>query len=219
MGIPVPLNQTGFTSFDNLERYIFQNLAAAQNKHQGRPPQIVCESWGAHDVVMDGKLGKEFEFDRRAPVCCKPWSFEEGDRFTVVAFFHPTDQPVGPHAPDGVPEEVNMHVHWLMSYDEHVAGSFYRFGPFGKDMSASQESQYKALRPGHPFKTLQGAERGMLGMLIYVYPLNDERFLFGVFFLICAIGIIVGLKCIPGKKARDTCIKTAKCWPPVAPKM
>lgn len=121
--IPKPLRETGFKDFETLEDFLFQRLADAQKNYTY--PDLVCESHGARAAITDPVSGKSFSYDRRAPVCCKPWQFKAFDEVTIVAFIDKLTQPLGPHDPITIPKSTEMHIHWVMSYDEHRNDSIY----------------------------------------------------------------------------------------------
>lgn len=136
------VRKMGFDDSEAFEKYIFEKLALTQDAYrQNRSwtsqmadwaneaqetPKLVCEAHGARIKVRDAALSKDFWYDRRAPVCCKPWHFHDGDDYTVVSFFNKITEPLGPSSPDKIPEETAMHIHWIMSFAEPDGESRYR---------------------------------------------------------------------------------------------
>jgi len=141
---PRILSEVGFDNFDALREFVLQKLAKAAEKHDAacdkmsgmsarivaecrrKRPKLVCQSWVQNEDFVDPVSQKSFAYDRRAPACCRPWHFKEGDPFTVLAFLDPMKTPPGPWTPDTIPETGNMHIHWVMSYDSLDNQSHYR---------------------------------------------------------------------------------------------
>lgn len=152
--LPVLLRDTGHKDFDSLEAFLYKNLDLAADDHmkgclsagksvkcKRQRPQLVCQSHGNYESILDKASGRDFKYDRRSPSCCRPWDFYEDDVFTVVGFMQGTTQPFGPWAPTTVPKYVPMHVHWVMSFDTHDSLSHYAMGRFttGTDVSSRKE--------------------------------------------------------------------------------
>eukprot|EP00747_Dinoflagellata_sp_TGD_P055775 gnl/TRDRNA2_/TRDRNA2_149723_c2_seq1.p1 gnl/TRDRNA2_/TRDRNA2_149723_c2~~gnl/TRDRNA2_/TRDRNA2_149723_c2_seq1.p1 ORF type:complete len:354 (+),score=63.93 gnl/TRDRNA2_/TRDRNA2_149723_c2_seq1:131-1063(+) len=133
---PLLLDQIDFASNDAVQEFVLTNLASAQrdwdarckgtNACSGKPrPQILCESWVSNEDFIDPASGKVFAYDRRAPACCRDWTFKKGDTYVVVAFMQAMKTPPGPWQPNNTPPVANMHIHWLMTYASEDERSHY----------------------------------------------------------------------------------------------
>jgi hypothetical protein len=215
--VPKPLSETGFKDFNSLEEFMFQKLAAAQKQSNDRVehPHLICESTGAREEIRDPASSKNFFYDRRAPVCCKPWQFEEGDTFTVVGFVSKVTRPITPSAPNHVPDSADMHFHWIMTYDEslEVKDSIYRVGK----------------TDGGIWAFMKNTDYVQSGAVIGVFlqtssPAMDKRAeyvqIFGALMLFI-LGGYIAHKCSPESqsltKQRETVC--ARCCPPCTPRL
>jgi len=85
----------GFSSSMHVRSYVLENLARTREnnkmpelKAEGMvyEPSLKCQGYtGLEYKEIDGQI---FSFDRRAKVCCKPWTFEQGTPWIAVAFFN-----------------------------------------------------------------------------------------------------------------------------------
>jgi len=125
---PLLLEEVGHADFEALQRSLLANLQKAAERWDtscpparkacaDQRPALVCQSWVSNEEFVDPRSGRRFAYDRRAPCCCRPWHFQRGDVFTVVAFMAPMKTPPGPWMPDRTPPTANMHIHWVMTYD------------------------------------------------------------------------------------------------------
>lgn len=205
--IPKPLSQTGFKDFKSVEEFIFQKLASAQKNVDGTRPKLVCESTGARKKIRDPASGKLFHYDRRAPVCCKPWQFTQNDAFTVVAFINKVTEPLGPWEPNVVPKSTDMHIHWVMSYDEHRNASFYRCNTV---VAPAQIAQYQ-----------RSMDKNKLSFLQTSSPSTDKRSEYAQIFgalMVFMLGGYMAHKCSSSSQALTTpAIVCAKCCQPLPP--
>jgi len=123
--IPVRLSETTYSNFNQLQEDIFHNLARSQmtSSDEFGKPHLICEAFPSVESI-DGH-----EYDRRAPTCCKSWSFQRGTTYTVLAFLKRfTNSPES--GMQAIPASLNMHVHWITSYVSTAAArkSHYYFG-------------------------------------------------------------------------------------------
>lgn len=211
--IAKPLSETGFKDFNSLEEFMFLKLAAAQKNAGDNPPHLICESTGARKEIRDPVSGKKFFYDRRAPVCCKPWRFTAGDTFTVVAFMNKVTQPIGPWAPNDVPRSTDMHIHWVMSYAEELQP---------KDSVYRQEEGQFSLD-----SRLAGKIRGATKKVMFVQTSSramDKKAeyiqIFGAL-MVFILGGYIACKCSSESQSLTRRRETvcARCCPPCTPRL
>lgn len=221
--VPVPLSKSGFKDFESIENFLFRHLAAAQADDSEKSPKLVCEAVGARQSFSDPKLHTNFSYDRRASVCCKPWTFEKDDDFTVVAFLDRTTQPVGPSAPDTIPATVDMHIHWVISYEEDQEESLYRFKGA---VNPAQQSYYFGPKYEYAQSLLQLRREEHLGQPangILRTPVEQKKAeyvqIFGAL-LFFILGGYAAHKCSPASRplmGSGSCF--VKCCPPFTPQV
>ncbi len=71
------------------------------------PPRAICQAIKNFELV-DG-----LAYDRREPMCCAEWDFNEGEVFTVVSFGSPVKQFKG----ETIPPTYPGHIGYWLSYD------------------------------------------------------------------------------------------------------
>lgn len=110
--LPASLQESGFTSFDDLRKSLLRNLGRSRSRNIARgfePPELVCETWAKLEII--GGYG----YDRRTPSCCKRSSWRRGQVFTSVWLFSRPASPPGPWTED-IPEAYPQHGHWYLSF-------------------------------------------------------------------------------------------------------
>jgi hypothetical protein len=138
------------SDFESVEKYLFDNLHKSAQKYsktcrsflsfndpkcEFNKPFQVCHAWSSNSNVHDKVTDLDYDYDRRAKTCCKPWKFKKGEIFTTIGFYHPLVKPLGPSLPR-VPLTYPQHLHWIASYKGPEAKeqrSFYSVGAFGRD--------------------------------------------------------------------------------------
>jgi hypothetical protein len=148
---PIPLKDLGMNDFESVEKYLFDNLRKSAQKHsktcdsflnfhdpkcEWNKPFAVCHAWSSNAKTNDGVTHLDFEYDRRAQTCCKPWKFKAGEVFTTIGFYHPLLEPLGPSDPR-IPLTYPQHLHWIASYkgpEAKTQRSFYSLGVFGRHL-------------------------------------------------------------------------------------
>ena len=78
-----------------------------------KQPRAICQAIESSELV-DG-----YYYDRREPTCCVPWSFTEGDIFTIVGFNKiVTETSAGVYQSiPSIPKTFPGHIGWWLSYD------------------------------------------------------------------------------------------------------
>lgn len=103
-----------YTGRRSLRSLSYNVSASAVDPHGG--PRAICHVIESTETV-DG-----YKYDRREPTCCVPWTFKEGDIFTVVGFNKiVTEKGTGPHqgAHPSIPATFPGHIGWWISFDTH----------------------------------------------------------------------------------------------------
>ena len=124
---PIHTKDLGFADNDDFRDWLFGNLEEAQRKFDqncvkredpsdeacGRPrPRLVCAAlYDAEDFIWEGE---EYSFDRRPKTWCEPWTFREGDAFTVTGFSRHLTRPNKPDTPGKIPAFIPGHISWHM---------------------------------------------------------------------------------------------------------
>lgn len=233
----ITLKDSGFKDFQSLEAYLFQNLKAAQNDTTQVRPSLVCESWGAREEQWDPATGKNYLYDRRAPVCCKPWQFEKHDVVTVVGFINKITRPLGPHAPNTIPPKTDMHIHWVMSATEYSNASIYRIQV--GSMLSEDSNQYVASNLSIPIATdwgftgmnNEGKGSGQMTMVAGFLQTSsatsslavDKRATYAQVFgaiMVFILGAYIAHKCSSeSQPLTKPAVVCARCCPPLPPQV
>jgi hypothetical protein len=132
----------------SIKNYIFEHYAASIAKgpqtlskkiglmgsrktYIQQPPRLICHGRTSNvPVAFDGI---DYQFDRRAPIHCDPWTIKKGDPFVVIGFNKHTGSPPGPHAPGIIPPWLPGHLHWFIMTDTKDGKSHYTYGFYNQD--------------------------------------------------------------------------------------
>lgn len=115
--------ELGFAGVDDVLEYTLNHLADSQriydavvarsSRQPAARPQIVCQS---HYML---EVQKSMGYDRKCSTCCAPWTWEDGQVFTVLAINVHHKHPVGLQSPrlEDLPDFLTGHVGYWLFYD------------------------------------------------------------------------------------------------------
>jgi hypothetical protein len=131
----IPTPSLGFKDNQEVGHYILGHMEKSQLRYDYKcvdkhdPNNAVCSrprpDWvcgAVRDYAVTEYGGKDYVFDRRPKTWAKPWSFKEGDPIVGVGLARFVDQPPNPSYPDSVPDFLQQHTVFFLSYTNNGRG-------------------------------------------------------------------------------------------------